>query len=171
MAPIWKLIFCLFGFIALAGVQNFPSAYAQSNSAGNKGSKAIDISSDSMELYKEENRAVFIGKVDALRDGVILRSDKLVADYVEVQQSDGSNKTEVRFLNATGNVLVITDKQRITSEWATMDVQKDTAVMGGNVVVKEGNTIIRGPKLFLDLETGKSNMRGGRVKGRFFPQE
>lgn len=171
MTAAWKFLLCGLGILALVASQPVLPTMAQTGAASSKGSKAIDISSDSMELYKEENRAVFIGKVDALRDGVILRSDKLVADYVEVPQSDGGNKTEVRFLNATGNVVVITDTQHITSEWATMDVQKDTAVMGGNVVVKEGKTIIRGPKLFLDLETGRSDMRGGRVKGRFFPQE
>lgn len=165
--------FAVFGLIAgaLTLTPLVTTLEAQTNATATKGPKVIDISSDSMELFKEDNRAVFIGKVDALRDGVKLRSDKLVADYVEVAQPDGTAKNEVRFLNATGNVVVITDKQHITSEWATMDVKKDTAVMGGNVVVKEGKSIIRGPKLFLDLETGRSKMRGGRVKGRFFPQE
>lgn len=131
----------------------------------------IDISADSMELLKEEKRAIFIGKVRALKEGVSLNSDKLVADYVEIAQPDGSSQTEVRYLNATGHVLVVTKTQKITAQWATMDVKADTAVMGGNVVVVEGKTRIQGPKLFLNLTTGESKMEGGRVKGRFFPQD
>ncbi|MGI9373692.1 MAG: LptA/OstA family protein [Hyphomicrobiales bacterium] len=134
-------------------------------------SKVIDITSDTMELRKENNQAVFIGKVDALRDGVRLRSDRLVADYIEIVQPDGSKKTEVQFLNASGNVVVVTDKQHITSNKFRMDVKKDKVVMWENVVVKEGSSVIRGPKLFMDLTTNESKMQGGRVKGRFFPQE
>ncbi len=148
-----------------------PSHAETAKKTAPKKSKIIDISANSMEIMKEQNRAVFVGKVDALRNGVVLRSDKLIADYVEVPQSGGESKTEVRYLNATGHVVVITEKQHITSQWMTMDVKKDTAVMGGNVVVKEGKSIIRGPKLFLNLANGESKMRGGRVKGRFFPQE
>jgi len=139
--------------------------------AASQSREPIDITADRMELLKEEKRAVFTGKVHALREGVTLNSDKLVADYVEVDQPDGSKKTEVRFLNATGRVVVVTKKQRITAQWATMDVKSDTAVMGGNVVVVEGKTTIKGPKLFLDLNNGESKMEGGRVKGTFFPQE
>ncbi len=158
--------------VAISTFLTFLSAGAVAQSSGgDEGPKVIDITSDKMELRKENNQAVFIGKVDAQRDGVRLRSDRLVADYIEIVQPDGSKKTEVQFLNASGNVVVTTDKQRITSNKFRMDVKKDKVVMWENVVVEEGNTVIRGPKLFMDLATNESQMQGGRVKGRFFPQE
>lgn len=178
MTPNFKIAGTALGIVAGVISLSMPVIFSQPGYAETKpaepkkkGSKTIDISANSMEIIKEQNRAIFIGKVDALRDGVKMRSDKLIADYSDVQQPDGTKKTEVRFLNATGNVVVITDKQHITSDWATMDVKKDTAVMGGKVVVTEEKSIIRGPKLFLNLKTGQSKMRGGRVKGVFFPQE
>ena len=50
-----------------------------------------------------------------------------------------------------------------------MDVKANKVNIGGNVVVKQGKTIIKGQKLFVDLDKNISEMSGGRVKGSFIP--
>ena len=55
------------------------------------------------------------------------------------------------------------------SQWAKMDVKANEVRIGGNVVVKQGKTIIKGQKLFVDLDKNISEMTGGRVKGSFTP--
>lgn len=129
----------------------------------------VDIESNSMEILEKENKAIFTGKVVAKRGNVTLNSDKLVVDFVKEKDDKGANKTTVTFLHATGSVLIITKTQRITGQWARMDVKADKAVVGGNVMVKQGSTIIKGKKLKVNLKTDHSEMTGGRVKGSFTP--
>jgi len=131
--------------------------------------QAVDIESNAMEIIDEKNQAIFTGKVVAKRGKVTLNAEKLVVDFVKEKQSDGTDKTSVTFLNATGGVLIITSTQRITGQWARMDVKADKAVVGGNVVVKQGSSIIRGKKLKVNLKTDRSEMTGGRVRGTFTP--
>jgi len=131
--------------------------------------QAVDIESNAMEIIDEKNQAIFTGKVIAKRGKVTLNAEKLVVDFVKEKQSDGTDKTSVTFLNATGGVLIITNTQRITGQWARMDVKADKAVVGGNVVVKQGSTIIKGKKLKVNLKTDRSEMTGGRVRGTFTP--
>ncbi len=132
---------------------------------------AVDISADSMELREKENKAIFTGNVDAKRGKVKLTSDRLVVDYREVTRKNGSKKTEVRFLNASGNVTIISGKQTIKSNKARMDVKANRAVVTGNVTVLQGKTKLNGNKLFLNLTTGQSRMEGGRVRAKFLPQQ
>jgi len=131
----------------------------------------VDIESDSMEIIDAKKQAIFIGKVIAKRGKVTLHAEKLVADFIKEKNKEGKEKTVVTFLNATGGVLIITSTQRITGKWARMDVKADKAVVGGGqVVVKQGNSVIKGKKLNVNLKTDHSEMTGGRVKGSFTPK-
>ncbi len=132
--------------------------------------KEVNIEADQMEVLDKEKRAIFTGKVDATRGDVKLNSDKLVVTYSETQQQDGSNKTDVTFLDASGNVLIVTRRQRITGHAARMDVKANKVTVDGNVTVVQGQSVIKGPKLLVDLDTDTSQMTGGRVKGSFVPQ-
>ncbi len=131
--------------------------------------QSVDIESNAMEIIDEKNQAIFTGKVVAKRGKVTLSAEKLVVDFIKEKNSDGSDKTTVTFLNATGGVLIVTSSQRITGQWARMDVKADKAIVGGNVVVKQGSSIIRGKKLNVNLKTDRSEMTGGRVRGTFTP--
>ncbi len=144
---------------------------ANLSDASSRSKAAVDIAADSMELLEEQNTAVFTGNVDAVRGKIKLKSNKLVVKYNEVTRQDGSKKTEVRFLDATGRVTIVSGNQTITSDWAKMDVKANKAVIGGNVTVVQGKTRLRGDKLFLNLTTGQSRMQGGRVRAKFFPQQ
>ncbi len=139
-------------------------------SKSTKKKQPVDIESDKMEIIDKENKAVFVGKVKAVRGDTTLNSDKLVVDFIKEKNKAGKEKTVVTFLYATGNVLIVTKKQRITGQWARMNVRKDTAVVGGNVIVHQGATIIKGKKLNINLKTNRSEMTGGRVKGSFVPK-
>ena len=71
-------------------------------------------------------------------------------------------------------VAVTSKGQKATSDWAIMMVQTGKVTMGGNVVLTEGKTVIKGNKLELDLNTGRSKLfggdsSGGRVQGVFLP--
>lgn len=157
--------------IGPAASQSGSGIGANLSDASSRSKAAVDIAADSMELLEEQNTAVFTGNVDAVRGKIKLKSNKLVVKYKEVTRQNGSKKTEVRFLDATGRVTIVSGNQTITSDWAKMDVKANKAVIGGNVTVVQGKTRLRGDKLFLNLTTGQSRMQGGRVRAKFFPQQ
>lgn len=134
-------------------------------------SKPVDIEADQMEILQKEKRAIFSGKVNAQREAVNLKTDKLVVTYSEKPEADGSKKTDVTFLDASGNVLIVTRSQRITGEKAHMDVKANKVRVDGNVTVTQGKTTMHGPTLLVDLDNDTSEMTGGRVKGSFVPND
>ncbi|MGQ0484277.1 MAG: LptA/OstA family protein [Hyphomicrobiales bacterium] len=156
--------------LALIAALIAPLAAAAPAAAQSSKSKEVNITADRMEILDAEGRAVFTGKVDAKRGDVRLTSDKLVAIYTEVKQTDGSSKQEVTRLEAEGSVTIVTAKQTITGQWAKMDVNADKLEVGGKVKVVQGQTVLQGELLNVDLAADKSEMTGGRVKGSFVPQ-
>ncbi len=131
--------------------------------------REVDIEANQMQVFEDDRKAIFTGNVDARRGTVKLKCDKLIVHYIEAKKQDGSKKTEVTHLDATGHVVIITKNQRITGSWAKMDVKANQVNVGGNVVVVQGKTIIKGKKLFVDLDKNISQFTGGRVKGSFVP--
>jgi len=129
----------------------------------------VNIEADRMEVLDKEKRAIFIGNVDAKRGDIAFRTDRLVADYEENTGDSGESGTSVTFLEATGAVVIETAEQRITGAWAKMDVAANQVTVGGDVVVRQGTTELRGDQLFVDLDKDTSEMTGGRVRGRFVP--
>ncbi len=134
---------------------------------GAKAQVPIDIAANVMELDEKKKKATFTGRVDAVRGRVKLKADKLVIDYAEMKRKNGRKKSEIRFLNASGNVTIITGNQTIKSRRARMDVRANRAVITGSVRVFRGKTKLNGEKLILNLTTGESRMEGGRVGASF----
>ncbi len=135
--------------------------------------REIRIESDIMEVEQKGKRAIFTGNVDARRGTVRLRTKRLVANYREVK-SGKSARTEITKLDARGSVVVTSKDQRATGNWAIMDVPSGKVTMGGSVILTQGKTVIKGEKLELDLNSGRSRLigsaaSGGRVKGVFVP--
>lgn len=129
----------------------------------------VNIEADRMEVLDKEKRAIFIGNVDAQRGDIAFKTDRLVADYEENTGESGESGTSVTFLEATGAVVIETAEQRITGNWARMDVAANQVTVGGDVVVTQGSTELRGEQLVVDLDKDTSEMTGGRVRGRFVP--
>ena len=48
--------------------------------------------------------------------------------------------------------------------------QTDKLVVGGNVKLVQGSTVLVGNELRTDLKTKRTQMSGGRVKGSFLPK-
>jgi len=128
---------------------------------------AVQIEADSMEINQETRRAVFTGNVDAVQGNVRMTADEMFVDYEEVPDGEGT-KTDVTFIEARGNVVVVSKGQTVTAQWSRMDVRANTVVFGDDVTVTEGQSVIRGAKLEMDLDTGQSRVVGGRVQGTFF---
>ncbi len=130
----------------------------------------VDVEANSMEIIDANKQAIFKGTVKATREGERMQADEMVVNYAEVKRDDGTSSTDVTNLDAKGNVTITTKTQTITGDWAKMDVIGDKLVVGGNVKVVQGKTVLTGPKLDVDLKTNRTLMSGGRVKGTFVPR-
>ena len=130
----------------------------------------VDIVSNEMEILDKEKKAIFRGAVDATKGDTRLKSDVLTVTYSDVKQPDGTTKTDATDLDAKGNVTITTPKETITGDWAKYDPQTEKLVVGGNVKLVQGTTVLYGNELHADLKTDRTQMTGGRVKGSFLPK-
>ena len=133
-------------------------------------SKQVDIEANQMEILDTEKTAIFRGSVDAKRADVRLTCDELVVKYDEVKQPDGTSKTDATDLDAKGNVVIKTAKETITGDWAKYNPQTNELLVGGDVKLVQGSTVLTGKELKANLDTDKIEMGGGRVKGSFLPK-
>ena len=176
----------LFLFAAMPALAQTADAPATATTAGKTdataaakpGAKAagtaptpVDIVSNEMEILDKEKKAIFRGAVDATKGTTNLKSDELTVTYSDVQQPDGTTKTDATDLDAKGNVTITTPKETITGDWAKYDPQGEKLVVGGNVKLVQGTTVLQGQELHADLKTNRTQMTGGRVKGSFLPKD
>lgn len=131
----------------------------------------VDIESDTMEIFDKERKAIFKGNVKAVRGKVTLNCDTLNVSYTETPDAQGEKKTDVTFLDAAGNVVIVSGTQTVTGKTAHMDVKANKLTVKGGAKVVQGQTVMNGEQLFVDLNTNKSEMTGGRVKGSFVPSK
>lgn len=130
----------------------------------------VEVEANEMEIIDADRQAIFRGKVNAVRGSQNIRSDVMTVFYADVKQPDGTSKSQASKLDAKGNVTITTRKQVITGEWAKMDILANTLLVGGRVKLVEGKTTLQGEKLTVDLNTERTLMSGGRVKGSFVPK-
>lgn len=134
--------------------------------------KNVDIEADQMEILDQQKKAIFKGNVKAVRGKVTLTCDTLNVTYTETPDATtGEKKTEVTFLDAAGNVVIVSGTQTVTGTTAHMDVKANNLTVKGNAKVVQGKTVMNGQQLFVDLNTNRSEMTGGRVKGSFVPEK
>lgn len=165
-APRAAAWLCALGLVLGAGLAGPAAAQAVDTTGvqeANDTAEEVDFAADSMTVDRDNKRVVLTGAVQATRGEVELNSNELVIEYAESIQ-------DAKFLDAKGNVVVTTADQVIRSQWARMDVDANTVTMGDDVRVTQGDTVLTGKKLFMNLDNGRSEMTGGRVRGRFVPE-
>ncbi len=119
----------------------------------------VEIEADKLEVDDKSQTATFIGNVVAVQGMTRLRADRLKATYSPAKQGE---RTQVRQIIATGRVHVLSkDDQSADGDWARYDVVGRTIVMGDKVVLRQGQNVIRGTKLTIDLNSGRSRVSGG----------
>ena len=144
----------------------------------NNSDKPIDIEADTLEVLDAEKRAIFKGNVKASQGGMTLRTRQLAVSYSGEQGLSGSSSKITR-IRADGKVLIETEtNQTATSDWADFEVVKQVMTIGGNVVLSQGENVIKGDRLVIDLKTGHSRFENegqqatpGRVRGIFTPNQ
>jgi lipopolysaccharide export system protein LptA len=160
----------------------------------------IDIESDVLMVYDAQKYAKFKGNVKAVQGTTTLRARELDVHYVgggdrltgkteepaapvktagAGAKAEGDKGTQITKIEAKGDVIVTSeDDQTTTSDWALYDVPAQLVTVGGNVVLTQGQNVLKGDRLIIDLKTGESRFEnkgnttaGGRIRALFMPKQ
>lgn len=164
-----------------------------------KNDEPIEITADRLDVDQMNKRAVFGGNVNAVQGDVHLAGELLTVFYDEEQEDGGApppapapampaaepapaeasgdsmgSGGRIRRMEVTGGVHVSSPTETATGDEGVYDLESGTITLVGNVIVTRGENILRGSRLNIDVESGKSIIIGsnetGRVKGLFVPK-
>jgi lipopolysaccharide export system protein LptA len=168
--PPWALVIAtLAAAPALAQTVNMPNALQGFSTNRNQ---PIDIKSASLEIRDKNKIATFRENVHVVNGDTTLQCDTMVVEY-DLDEAVAGGKPAltsrndaqpIRRIDVTGSVLVARNDQTATADSGVFDMRANTATLSGNVVVSQGQCVVRAERLTVDLETGMSrfeNPQGG----------
>jgi lipopolysaccharide export system protein LptA len=181
---VWRLALAVALALMLA-----PAAVAQSGRAApapaNKGvpnalqgfsenrGQPIAIEAARLEVRDKQKIATFSGSVKVVQGDTTMRCKSLVV-YYEYQATPGAAKAatpgpggsqQISKLEARGGVVVTQKDHTATGESGLFDMRSNTVTLLGNVVVSQGQNVLRGERLVVDLTTGVSRVDAGKSTG------
>ncbi|WP_181708636.1 LptA/OstA family protein [Chthonobacter rhizosphaerae] len=129
---------------------------------GVAGDQPIQFEAESLEVRERDRMAVFTGNVVVRQQDTVLKTASLTVYYEG--EAPGEGAQQVRRLEANGKVLVTSGPQTASGDNAVFDTKAKTIVVSGNVVLTQGDNVIRGPRLVINIDSGQAKMEGGRVQ-------
>lgn len=127
----------------------------------------VKVTADNFVVTDAKHEAVFTGNVQIVHPNVTLKGDKVVVSY------GAGGTSDVKTLDATGNVWLKTTEQTATGDHAVFDPKTQILNLDGNVTVVNASGTLHGPQLTVNLKTQTSTFtanKGGRVTGVFSSQ-
>ena len=149
---------------------------AQSALARHDTRAPIDIDAARIEVRDRENQAIFSGDVRVRQANMTLEAGQLRVFY---DRGQGEALTILR-IDAEGGVTLVSPSERARGAYGVYDVEDRQLTLIGNVVLTRGDSVLRGQRLSIDLESGRSTLDGAaaggeagssRVTGRFVVPE
>jgi len=132
--------------------------------------KPIKINSATLEVRDKQKMATFAGDVHLVQGDTTLRSKVLVVFYEDDTASKPANppagaaqagtqqNQQIKRVEAKGNVIVVQKDQTATGENGVFDMRANTVTLLGNVVISQGQNVVKGDRLTVDMTTGVSRV-------------
>ena len=137
----------------------------------------VEVTADRMESVAGENLVRFSGHVEARQEGLVIRAAEMDVRYrKEAAGGDAAAKqAAVERIVARGGVTLVREGWVATGKELDYTPGRGTAVLTGAVEVRQGNNLVSGERIVLDLESGRTVVErgsgaGGRVRAFFYPQ-
>ena len=148
------------GVLALTlggAIASQPAAGQGTTSAlrGHNTNAPVDFAADRIEVQDRADRAVFSGNVVARQAQLTLNAARVTIAY-----SNQSN-IEIQRIDASGGVTVRSPSETARGQFAIYDLRSRLITVLGGVTLTRGESVVRGGRLVLDLETGRAVMDGG----------
>jgi lipopolysaccharide export system protein LptA len=153
----------------------------------------VHIEAASLEVRDKEQVATFTGDVRVQQGDTTMRCATLVVFYDREAGNDASKaapktktmtaatpgpggEQKIKRLEARGSVVVTQKEQTATGKLGIFDMGSNTVTLTGDVVMTQGQNVLRGDKLVVNLTDGVSKVESakngrGRVEGLFVPSD
>ena len=150
----------LFRSILLTATLLAPAAIAQNVGFGMAeadASAAVELTADELSVDQGSGRAEFTGNVLIAQGAMRLAADKVSVTYAKGDQR------EIESLEATGNVTLVSGTDAAEAAQAVYQVGSGNIVLTGDVVVAQGENVLSGEKVEVNLRSGTATV-SGRVR-------
>lgn len=136
------------------------------------GDQPIEIESDNLEVRENDSIAIFSGNVSVVQGKTLLKSGRMTVHYINDGGSAATGSSNIERLEVDENVYLKSETQVATGDRGTFDMKTEVLVLSGDeVVLSEGENVIVGCKLTVQMKTGQAKLdgcgngdTGGRVR-------
>ena len=143
---------------------------------GGNAKAPVSIDATKLEYFDKEQKLVYSGNVVAKQGDASLRASSLVIflNGTPAQASEpsaGGNNNQIKRMEATGPVTVVSKDQVGTGDHGIYDRTDNKVYLIGNVTLSQGGNVMKGLKdsrLIYDLNTSHAEIAGG-VSSLFTP--
>jgi lipopolysaccharide export system protein LptA len=147
--------------LALSASFAAPPAFAQATTElfagfGGKSKEPIEVEAKTLDVFEEgEQRvSVFSGNVTVRRGNTTMKASQIKI----FSDKKGGRANTFNLMEASGTVYVHSVDQTVTGKRAVVDNKSQTITLTGDVVLSQGENVIVGEKLVVDMQTGKARL-------------
>jgi len=151
-----------------------------------KKDQPVQIEAATLEVRDKNKTATFSGNVQVVQGDTTMKCQSLVVFYGQEVGIAGNDKPasaaspvttskstpgmpqgaqNIRRIEARGGVTVITKDQNASGDTGIYDLKSKTITLSGNVVVSQGQNVIHGEKVVVDIATGNARVESGSSNG------
>lgn len=122
-------------------------------------SAPIEVSADNLSVDPDDGSAVFEGNVVVAQGDLRLAASLIRVEYAT--DADGNRLPSIGRVSATGGVTFVNGPDAAEASEAVYSVDDSSLVLSGDVLLSQGENIVSGDELFVDLEAGTGRIEGG----------
>lgn len=122
----------------------------------------VEVRADNLSVNQADGSAVLTGNVVIGQGGMRLSADRVTIIYAEGDQN------RIRSLDAIGNVTLVSGPDAAEAKAATYDVAGGNVTLTGDVVLTQGQNVLTGDTMQVNLGTGQAQVQG-RVRSVLQP--
>lgn len=139
-------------------------AAAQTSGFGNAQdvSAPVEVTAQNLQVDQKTGLAVFSGDVLIGQGAMRLSADKVTVTYAE------GDSRRISMLRAEGNVTLVSGTDAAEAATADYDVKAGNVVLRGDVLLTQGQNVLAGETVTVDLATGQASA-SGRVRSVLQP--
>jgi lipopolysaccharide export system protein LptA len=146
----------------------------QSLTEGPNANQPVQIEAATLEVRDKAKMATVSGNVKVVQGDTTMKCQTLVVFY-DKDARPGAGKSapgmpdnaqSIRRIEARGGVTVITKDQNATGELGIFDMKTNTITLSGNVVVSQGQNVVHGDRVVVDMTSGVSRVESEGKTGQ-----
>lgn len=158
-----RRILLLLGLLVPISGHALAQAAGDSRFSGIKlsGDQPIQIESERLEIRDNDRIAIFSGNVSVTQGTTLLKSGRMVVHYAGAGGPIAGGGARIEKLEVDGKVYVRSENQVATGDRGVFDMNSEVLVLSGDrVVLSEGDNVIVGCKLTVEMRSGKARFDG-----------